>query len=135
VSQPASQLKRFLVFGGRDYKDRGAVYLALDAVFAKHGPFVLVHGAARGADSLGASWGLEMKRHGVVVEPHPAIWRPKGPKGPIDRSAGPRRNAEMLASGLDGAVGFPGGVGTADMEQRLTDAGVPVWWPRGGGSA
>ena len=123
-------MKRILFFGGRDYADRGRVFQAVRAVFRKHGAFVLVHGACRGADSHAASAGARIPF--VVVEAHPANWRPSGKGGPIDHGAGPRRNAKMLALGVDGAVGFPGGTGTADMARRLRDAGVPIWWPAGG---
>ncbi len=111
------------MFGGRRFSHRAVVWAALDRVLAKHGPFVLVHGAARGADSLGAAWGAA---RGLTVDPFPADWAAH------PRRAGPIRNAAMLAAGLDAAVGFPGGSGTADMERRLVRAGVPVWWPVGG---
>ena len=56
---------------------------------------------------------------GLDVEVHPADWRRYG------KAAGPKRNQEMLESGLDYAIGFPGGRGTADMLRRVQGAGVP----------
>lgn len=112
---------RVLVFGGRDYSDSDAVWAALDRVLAKHGPFTLVEGGARGADRHAGRWAEA--RAGVRHEVYPADWSKLG------RRAGVVRNQEMLDSGLDAAVGFPGGRGTADMARRLERAGVPVWWP------
>ena len=128
-------MKRILFFGGRNYRNIGAVRVACVRVLDKHGPFVLVHGACRGVDSFAAAWALETNRAfdaGIIIEPHPANWRPQGPRGPVDYTAGPRRNAEMADSGLDGAVGFPGGAGTRSMAAMLSGRGVPTWWPQGG---
>lgn len=78
----------------------------------------IIHGAARGADTLGELWGL---KHGKNLEPYPADW------GRFGLSAGPRRNQEMLTKGKpDLVVAFPGGKGTADMVRRSRRAGVRV---------
>jgi len=124
-------LKRILIFGGRDYPNRRAVEDALYALLAKHGEFTLVHGACpTGADRFAAEWcgymlALSQSALNLTEEPHPADWEKHG------NSAGPRRNAEMAASKLDGAVGFHGGRGTADMARRCEEHGVAVWWPAG----
>jgi hypothetical protein len=111
---------RIAVTGGRDYADEAAVFKVLDRVRELHGQFVLVHGAARGADALADKWA---RARGVDVERHPADWT----KG---RSAGPARNATMASSGLDLLVAFPGGRGTADMVQRCRNRGVGVVYAR-----
>lgn len=105
------------VCGGRDYQDREKVFSTLDRVHAKRPVTLLVHGAARGADSLGAEWAMA---RGIETKPFPADWNTHG------RRAGPVRNAEMVAHGLDGLVAFPGGTGTADMVRQCRAAGVAV---------
>lgn len=122
---------RILVTGGREYADRAEVERKLR--FAP--PWaVIVHGAAPGADSLCASvweeWGGE-------VDPHPADWtgpcrescrpghrrlRPDG--STICPAAGVYRNSEMLESGVDFYIAFPGGRGTADMVEKARHAGL-----------
>lgn len=115
---------RVLVCGGRDYADRDAVFSVLNVLQAERGIALLIHGAARGADSLGAEWaasrGIEVLRFPVT----PAMWHTQGKK------AGPLRNGRMLAEGNpDGVVAFPGGPGTADMIRQAEAAGVKVWRP------
>lgn len=78
----------------------------------------LVHGAATGADSLAAEWWGDIQER--PTEAHPADWDRHG------KAAGPIRNQEMVDSGLDLCIAFPGGRGTADMIRRCEAAGVPV---------
>ena len=78
---------RVLVCGGRDYTDRGAVFAALDELHAREPIALLIHGAARGADSLGGEWAAA---RGVPVQAFPADWKKHG------RAAGPKRNQQML---------------------------------------
>lgn len=112
---------RILVFGGRDYSDREAVFGALDRVARKYVITAVIHGAASGADSLAGDWARS--RH-VLECRYPADWQAEG------RSAGPKRNQRMLDEGKpDGAIAFPGGRGTAGMKRRCEEAGVKVWEP------
>lgn len=111
---------RILVCGGRDFADVEAVNRALDAVLAKHPDMIVIHGAARGADTLAARWAAA---NDVRCEAYPADWSRHG------RAAGPLRNQAMLDTGVSGCVAFPGGRGTADMVKRCRMAGVPVWQP------
>lgn len=134
-------MKRIAFFGGREFGkkpgEETAVADAVHAVYRKHGDFVLVHGGARGADTLAVHYaeGLnDAAGAGIVIEPHPANWYPDGRDGPLDRGAGKHRNYEMVDSGLDGAVGFPGGWGTYHMAKCCEEAWVPVWWPAGSGA-
>ena len=106
---------RAIVCGGRDFGDREWLFSALDEI----GPTGVVHGAARGADSLAQAWARE---RGVPEVGYPADWRREG------RAAGPRRNATMLkVEQPDAVIAFPGGRGTADMIRRAVEAGVPVY--------
>lgn len=114
---------KVLVCGGREFADRDAVFDALDELHeGQDGPItLLIHGAARGADSLGGEWAASRK---VPVRPYPADWEKHG------RAAGPKRNQQMLDEGKpDLVVAFPGGNGTAHMVKIATDAGVRVWRP------
>jgi len=116
-------LKRYIVCGGRHYNDWHFLMSKLNTLFQQDWNFVLVHGAAPGADTLASQWGEWVQ---VIVEPHPADWDKYG------KAAGMIRNQEMLDSGVDGVVAFPGGVGTAGMVRIARKAGVPVWDLRGG---
>jgi YspA, cpYpsA-related SLOG family len=96
---------RVLVTGSRDWRDRWLIERQLGSLLAADGVLTLVHGAAsKGADAMAHKWGLE-RRHAssygaVTLEPHPADWRQYG------RSAGIRRNAEMVALGADVCLAF-----------------------------
>jgi predicted Rossmann-fold nucleotide-binding protein len=122
VTAQRIQVHKLLVCGGREYGDTAALYAALDAVHKLHPELkTVIHGAARGADSLAAKWASE---RGLTHEPHPADWN-KHPK-----AAGIIRNQKMLErASPQAAVAFPGGNGTLDMIKRLTLAKVPCWIP------
>ena len=107
---------RILVCGGRTYSDRQKVYDTLDLLSPP--PITVIHGAARGADTLAADW--------AALRNVPAVWGLADWKA-YGRSAGPIRNQRMLNEGKpDLVVAFPGGRGTADMIKRARTAGVPV---------
>jgi hypothetical protein len=57
---------RILICGGRDYSDIAGLFTTLDAIHHDHAVSVVIHGAARGADSLGASWA---KSRGIPERP------------------------------------------------------------------
>lgn len=104
-SKKGKRKLKIIVCGGRNYDDKEFVYYVLDKV----NPDIVVHGAARGADSLADEWCSDRGRE---VRRYPAKWNLHG------RSAGPLRNREMLASeleDLDGVIAFPSSSGTADM--------------------
>ena len=108
---------RLLVCGGRDFDDRHLAFEALDKLDAEHCVDVVIHGAARGADTVAARWAAERS---MPVWPFPADWS----RG---NGAGPIRNQQMLDEGQPSfVVAFPGGAGTADMTRRARSAGLPV---------
>lgn len=109
---------RVLVCGGRDYSDETAVWDVLRPLGAMYGPVTVVHGAARGADALADR---VARGFGYEVEAHPADWQQHG------RSAGPIRNQQMLGTGIDLVIAFPGGRGTEHMKQIAHAAGVDVY--------
>lgn len=103
-------MRRLLVYGGRDFRDRQLVYAVLDEEHARAPIAVVIHGAAKGTDSLADAWASE---RGVERESYRAEWEKVG------RIAGPLRNAEMISAGPSDAVEFPGGRGTRDMHKRV----------------
>ena len=107
---------RVIVCGGREF----ANYTLMWDVLNRECPpgSTIVHGAARGADYLA---GFVARSLGLNVEEHPADWTWLG------RSAGPRRNEQMAASGADLCIAFPGGRGTADMVRRAKAHGILVY--------
>ena len=107
-----------LVCGGRDYSNIGHVFKTLDSMHVEKPITCIVHGAARGADSLADAWARERK---VAIRSFPAQWSLRG------KQAGPIRNQRMLdAMSPSLVVAFPGGAGTLDMTTRARAAGVIV---------
>lgn len=114
-------IKTVLVTGGRDFRDKDAIYSALGEIDRKNGLATLIHGGASGVDTIAGAWAKEW---GVSVWVHPADWAKHG------NAAGPIRNQDMLERGKpDAVVAFPGGRGTADMVRRARAANVLVIEP------
>jgi hypothetical protein len=116
--------QRVLVTGSRDFKDQEAVRQDLARVLTKFGcrpdQVVVVNGMARGLDTVARSAAIEL---GMRVEDHPAHWDRHG------KSAGHKRNAEMVAAGARGAIAYPLGEsrGTRGAIKLAEAAGIPVW--------
>lgn len=107
-----------LVCGGRDYTYAARVAEVLGRVTQHREVKGIVHGGARGADSLAGAWARSVGIHEVII---PALWDYHG------RRAGPIRNAAMLAVvSPDLVVAFPGGKGTANMIQQARRHGCDV---------
>lgn len=112
---------KFIVCGGRDYKNISAVRHALTALHARVGITLIIEGGATGADRLAREWAVQAGVPFVTVE---ANWAKLG------KAAGPLRNTEMLTDHSPaGVVAFPGGRGTADMVAQARAAGFKVWEP------
>ncbi len=116
------QKRRVLICGGRDYNDAHSMYEVIMELPAKLGVLLdeitIVHGAAKGADTLAEKIAMHLN---IKTEKHPAKWHIYGKK------AGPIRNQEMLDSGIDFVVAFPGGRGTEDTIHRTTNMNIPIW--------
>lgn len=113
---------RVLVCGGRDFDDHDFLWRVLDEIHYGMNITMLIHGAARGADSIASSWAdnRHVKQVGM-----PAEWRIYG------RGAGVVRNAKMLKILKPNLViAFFGGRGTANMVKIARAAGVEVREPR-----
>lgn len=115
---------RVLVTGSRDWTDAAVIEKALDDLLAECGSLIVIHGNARGADRIAASWAIRRHIEGfdVTCETHLPHWELYG------RRAGPIRNAEMVKSGADLCLAFikdksPGATGCARLAE---DAYIPV---------
>jgi hypothetical protein len=115
-----------VVTGGRDYIDYARVAATLDGFHSRQGVIAVVHGGARGADTLAARWADAIAIPCLKV---PARWNVIGTR------AGPDRNVRMLelaylcAKGTGHAVqvvAFPGGAGTRDCTAKAAKRGFPV---------
>ena len=109
-----------VVGGGRHLTNKKLVWTTLDVIHAADPITLLVHGDCEGADHLARDWA---ETRGVPCEGCPANWYPDGKH--LDRSAGPRRNAQMLdTKHPDLVVAFPGGSGTADLVNKAKSRGI-----------
>lgn len=109
---------RVIVAGCREFKNYRYVERKLDFLLGNIQRLEIVHGAARGVDSLGKRWGNE---RGHKVTPFPADWDAN------PRVAGFLRNQEM-ADYADRLVAFWDGHsgGTADMIRRAERRGLKI---------
>jgi hypothetical protein len=115
---------RVLVCGGRDYDNRDRLFGVLDkalrAATLAGKAFTLVHGGARGADSLSGLWATTRQVSDVRV--YQADWDAH------KKAAGPIRNKKMLTESQPHVIiAFKGGSGTAHMMKIGREAGVPVY--------
>jgi hypothetical protein len=106
---------RILVTASRNWDDWDLVDFVLTSAAGPHLPDVtIVHGACpSGGDPMADRWALD---HDLKPERHPADWHSYG------RSAGPRRNAFMVARRADLCLAFirnhsAGATGCADMAE------------------
>ena len=109
---------KILVTGGRDFTDESYLFSVLDQIHAKYPIELVIHGAAKGADSLAEKWA---KSREVPYLGVPARWTAEG------KPAGPKRNSRLLSYQPDVCVAFKGGYGTGDMKKKAARALVPVW--------
>ncbi|MFC9287253.1 SLOG family protein [Streptomyces sp. NPDC057052] len=121
---------RVLVTGSRDWDDVTTIGAAIEQAVIDAGPrpVLVVHGACpTGADRHADHYARWMRGKGchVDVEQHPADWRPGGA---FDRSAGFRRNAEMVQLGADVCLAFirNGSRGASHTASLAEQAGIPT---------
>lgn len=122
---------RVLVTGSRDWSDHNAIHEALLDHLTLQDTLV-VGDCPTGADAIALS---EAKRTAANFEVHEAKWDEHTDACPDwckvrsrCRIAGPRRNQEMVDSGVDICLAFPLGEsrGTKDCMRRAKKAGVTV---------
>ena len=113
---------KVLVCGGRNYNNDQLLYTILDHMYDEYGllgPIVIIHGGARGADTLGDQWAKDRQ---IPIEEFKAEWDIYG------KSAGYIRNKRMLVEGKPNLViAFPGGAGTQNMINLAKASAVEVW--------
>lgn len=105
-----------LICGSRDWSDKS---LILSTIVSLR-PTKIIHGACRGADIIAGEVAKEL---GISVQEFPADWNRYG------RSAGPRRNQQMLDEGKpDMVIAFHDNIesskGTKDMISRTKNSGI-----------
>lgn len=110
---------RILVTGSRNWDDLEKMIEAIAPYDDCQGRHVLIHGAARGADTMAANIASSL---GWDVESYPADWDKHG------RSAGPIRNQQMVDLGADICLAFPLGEsrGTRHCMKIAEKAGIKV---------
>lgn len=112
---------KVLVCGSRGFTSKRMIGAVLDGLNDGR-PLTIIHGAARGADSIAGEWAAH---RGVAVEKYPADWSAHG------RRAGYIRNAQMLDEGKpDVVLAFmvpEGSKGTQMMVDLARKAGVPTF--------
>jgi hypothetical protein len=107
---------RVLVCGSRHFND----YDKLKEVLNGRTISEIIHGGARGADTLAGQYGED---HSIPVRCFPALWDLHG------KRAGPIRNTQMLREGTpDYVVAFlaKDSRGTKNMIDQATKANLPV---------
>lgn len=104
---------KVLVCGGRNYTNADQ----LDQVLSQLTITMVIHGGARGADTLAGTWAQENGIAEVIV---PAQWG-------LGRGAGILRNGWMLQLEPQLVVAFPGGTGTANMIMQARRDGIDVY--------
>lgn len=114
---------RLLVSGGREFDDYEFIVNHLTRLHNSRSVTELIHGTARGVDTICGYWAEEME---IPVTPMPAKWRDEN--GKYDPRAGHKRNQQMLNECKpDALFAFPGGKGTADMVTRAEKVLPEVW--------
>ena len=112
---------RVIVCGGREFFDKRAMWLELDALLKEHGGVIVIQGGASGADFWASQWAVARCEPCFTFLPD---WdRHK-------RAAGPIRNERIAReSGATLCLAFPGGKGTADMVRQCRKFGIEVREP------
>lgn len=122
---------KVLICGSRTFMDEQAIRAVIQGLKAQYypkGTLRIISGAAKGADKIAAHIARE---NGLEVVEYPAEWDRFG------RSAGPRRNSQMLqqeepdlviafANVMPVGHGILLTPGTQDMVVKAIRAGVPV---------
>jgi hypothetical protein len=115
---------RVLICGDRNWTNREPIKREMKSLILQAGrpnKLLVIHGGARGADSIAGQVAQEMGVHTAQVD---ALW------DSYHRGAGPTRNAVMLTLDPDEVVAFHANIdesrGTADMVKRAKKKGTPT---------
>lgn len=113
-----SDSRRIAVTGGRDFSNPALIRQTFSDIRLSMWD-TIVHGGCRGTDAFCEC--VARCEFGADTEKHSADWDRYG------RAAGPIRNREMLESGIDMLIAFPGGRGTANCVKTAKELGILVW--------
>lgn len=118
---------RIIVTGSRDWADfetihRKLRFAILTALAGAADEVTIVQGGATGADEIARVYAAKLR---LKCETFEANWDRHG------KAAGPIRNGEMLASGIDLVLAFPIGTrstspGTWDCIEKAARVGIPI---------
>ena len=103
--------------GGKDYNDIDAIHRILDMAHAKHADMILVHGGAKGAETIAAAWADSKGVNQIVSQPD---WKRHAKAAPF------RRNDEMLKLLPIGLIATPGSGITDNLVDKAREMGIPV---------
>jgi hypothetical protein len=117
---------KVLITGDRNWSDEFPIDVVIAGLLhlsqGGNQILVLLHGDARGADTLADTW---RDTHGIVVKPFPADWAKHG------KAAGPIRNRRMLDEEPDLVVAFHDDLasskGTKDCVEEARRRQIPTW--------
>lgn len=115
---------RIAVTGGRSHRPSPAEMRAWSALWYGKGGAVLLHGDCSGVDEALSRWATAEGEKQQAFAPD---WETT-----FGKSAGPRRNSEMVAA-ADMLVSFRGGKGTAHCVAAARRRGIPVYFIGEGG--
>ena len=112
---------QILVCGDRKWSDRHTIYRILLPYATQTPPVTILHGGARGADTLTGQVAQEL---GMEVKEVRAEWKRYG------KGAGPRRNETMLTEHPALVIAFHNDLakskGTADTVRKAKKRGIAV---------
>lgn len=116
---------KVIICGSRNWQEQAVithvVYETVRGLVEAHGAdLTILHGAARGVDSIAATYAEKL---GVTTKSFPARWLKHG------KAAGPIRNREMLAEQPDVVYAFfwqDDSPGTQDMVDIAGKAQIPA---------
>jgi len=121
-------MRKILVTGSREFTDFTVIQRALsvERALANGERMIVIHGAAKGADSIAGE--LARLAYNCSEVSVPADWANDPKSGPL--GAGPVRNRVMLALGPDVVLAFykdgAKNIGTRGMVAEARKAGIEV---------
>lgn len=110
---------RLLVSGSREWTREYILQMVIVRHWIRHPDIMVVHGdCPNGADRIAKDF---CEKWGIPQDPFPADWNKYG------KSAGHKRNLEMVKSGIDYAVFFMEGhsYGTTNCLTHAINKGIP----------
>jgi hypothetical protein len=109
---------KWLVCGGREFRDRTWAYEFLDSQARIDPPDYVIHGNCRGGDLIADEWAASRGIQPVACR---ALWGYWG-----NKKAGPIRNGAMAGLEPHLVIALPGGAGTANMVRIAKARGIRV---------